>query len=118
MFNLFFMSLANLMDIPERTCSVVDADERVEVVRTIDSFFKNTKECIESIHDKSRPHKFEIKSGEIKYNVSKDSNDRLTYMLCDDRYVVVGVLETRTPINNVMYTFFRDLSFLEEPNEQ
>ena len=112
------MVLVKLMSVPERIHSSVDGDERVKVGEIIDGFFNNTRAYIENIHDKSRPHEFEIKSGEIKYNVSGDSDDRLSYMLYGGRYVVAGVLETRTLSNNVMYTFFRDLSFLEEPNEQ
>jgi len=107
------MVLVKLMNVPKCTSSLVDGDERVKVRETIDGFFNNTKAYIESIHDKSRPHEFEIKSGEIRDNVSGDSDDRLTYMLYD-RYVVAGVLETRTLFNNVMYTFFRNLSSLEE----
>lgn len=112
------MVLVKLMSIPERFHSPVDGDERGKVGEIIEGFFNNTRAYIESIHDKSKPHEFEIKSGEIKYDISRDSNDRLTYTLYEGRYVVAGVLEIRTLFNNIMYTFFRDLSFLEEPSEQ
>ena len=41
----------------------------------------------------------------------KNSDNRLTYLLYNDK-LVAGVVERRTEFNNLEYVFFRDLSRL------
>lgn len=106
-----------LKPIPISVSIFLDADEALKFRKTIDDFLNNARRYIESVQDKSRPHEFEIKSGEIRYP-GRDSNDRLTYLLYDDEHVVAGVTETRTRFNNLRYTFFRNLSCLEKTTLQ
>ena len=89
-----------------------DGQEISRFGKTIDSFFDNTIGYIESVHDKSKHHEFNIRGGEINYP-DGGSNYRLTYLLYDDNYVVAGVVETRTTFNHLRFTFFRDDKFLE-----
>lgn len=98
--------------VPKSVSIFLDGEEISRFRKTIDDFFSNAKECIESVHDKSKPHEFDIRSGEINYS-SHDSNDRLTYLLYDDNHVVACVVETRTTSNHLRFTFFRDDKFLE-----
>ncbi|MDP3987318.1 MAG: hypothetical protein Q8P81_03780 [Nanoarchaeota archaeon] len=100
-------------DVPESVTVFLDAEYTFPFGRSIDSFFEETQGYIERIHDQSRPHDFRIKSGELSYHPGSASDDRVTFMLYDDIHVVAGVLETRTPFNNVRYTFFRQSGFLE-----
>jgi len=102
-----------LRPVPESVRVFLDAPELSKIQRAIDDFFDNTKKYIESIHDSSRPHEFEIKSGQIMYSGLSYPSGWLTYMRYDFTYVVAGVVETRTEFNNVRYTFFRDLSCLK-----
>ena len=102
-----------LKSVPRPVGVFLDANEVSKISKTIDDFFQNTKEYVESVHDKSKPHKFEIRSGEIRYSGLEQSHGMLTYMFYDDKHVVAGVVETRTEFNNLRYTFFRDLSCLE-----
>ena len=100
------------MDLPRSVEIFLDSEGTSSFGKTIDSFFDNTIGYIKSVHDKSKPHEFNIRGGEINYP-DRGSNDRLTYLLYDDNYVVAGVVETRTTFNHLRFTFFRDDKFLE-----
>jgi len=102
-----------LQDIPKSRKVFLDSGDVLKFMTTMDDFFRNTRDYVESVHDSSRPHDFRIKSGEINYDCVS-SNDRLTYLFYDDCFVLAGVIETRTPLNHLRYTFFRDLGCLEE----
>ena len=81
----------------------------------MDNFFVNTKEYImENLGDKVDPF-FRIKSYALTGESDRINTDnRITYVKFRERYVVAGMLETRTAFNDSQFTFFRDLSFLEE----
>ena len=46
--------------------------------------------------------------------IKVDSDDRATFMIFKEKYVVAAMFETRTELNNPQFTFLRDLSCLEE----
>ncbi len=107
------MLMVKLIKVPKCSSIFLDAKYSGKFQKTIDKFLINTKDYIESIQNKSKPHTCEIKSGELIYS-GVNSNDRLTYLIYEEKYVVAGVIETRTPFNNLQYTFFRDLSGLKK----
>ena len=100
-----------LMEVPK--CVSRNTGEQVAIVETIDNFFTNTKEYIEEVLFNTMREDFEIKNPELTYN-RIESNDGLAYLLYKEKYIIAGVIETRTAFNNLHYTFFRDLSFLEK----
>lgn len=101
------------MKVPKPASVFLDEKDLGEFQTKIDKFLVNTKNYIEGVHDKSMPHSFEINIGELLYS-GVNSNDRLTYLIYEEKYLVAGVIETRTPFNNAQFTFFRDLSCLEK----
>ena len=105
--------MIKLMKIPKCASLFLDAEYLGKFQTKMEKFLVNTKNYIESVHDKSKPHTFEIKSGELIYS-GTNSNDSLTYLIYEEKYLVAGIIETRTPFNNLQFTFFRDLSCLEE----
>jgi hypothetical protein len=81
----------------------------------IDNFFLETKKYLEDKYGKSPNFEIQI------YPLAQDScdssnaittNDRLNYLLYNDR-LVAGVIERRTEFNNLEYIFFRNLKDLE-----
>lgn len=92
---------------------VITGDQHL-VQPTIDNFFKETADYIQH-HYGLKPglYPFEIKSGEITYFGLTCSDDRVTYLSFFQK-VVAAVMETRTYLNNVQYTFFRNLEGIEE----
>ena len=105
--------MVKLMKVPKCASIFLDAENSGKYQTKMEKFLVNTKNYLESIHNKSKPHAFEIKSGELIYS-GVNSNDRLTYLIYEEKYLVAGVIETRTPFNHLQFTFFRDLSCLEE----
>lgn len=88
--------------------------EQERVVKTIDNFFAETKKFIEKNYE-VQESEWKIKSGEIAYNSSCITDDRITYLACKEK-ILAGVFETRTEFNHVHYTFFRNLGGLKELN--
>lgn len=81
---------------------------------TIDDFFMDAVDHIQNNYGlKPGPNPFKIESGEIVYLGLTSSNDRVTYLSFFQR-VVATVMETRTDLNYVQYTFFRNLEGIEE----
>ena len=87
----------------------------LDVKELMNNFFVNTKEYVQSKLKGSENHYFEIKSASFAYTSDKFlSDNRITYIEFKEKYVIAGMLETRTAFNNLQFTFFRDLSCLEE----
>ena len=92
---------------------VVITGDQYKVQQTIDDFFVETRELIEARLSKLvSPPFFEIKSCSIVNEQGVINDDRLTYLLYQDR-MVCGVFERRTNFNNIEYTFFRDIRSLD-----
>ena len=109
--NSFYM--VDLIDIPKTFSRITGEEEGVDDI--INDFFINSRKHIESKVKRESPIYFEIDSASLAYGSNHvNSNDRVTYLKLDDRYVVAGVIETRTAYNSIQYSFFRDLSCLEE----
>lgn len=85
----------------------LDPGEQEIISKTIDDFFIETKQLIEQ-SERTDPHDFEIRSGEIAYLPEQVTDDRITYLLFR-KEVVACILETRTEFNYAHYDFFRNL---------
>ena len=108
--------LTRLKPVPERIRAPLDGDYLVKVQETIDNFFVETKEYLEQKYKDKASH-IELKIYPLAHNSYSDSkiiitNDRLNYLLYNDR-LVAGVIERRTEFNNLEYIFFRNLKDLE-----
>jgi len=90
----------------------VNTGEQQKVSKTIDGFFVETKEFIEKTY-KVQELEFEIRSGNIAYNFTQMTDDRITY-LSYRNMIIAGVFETRTEFNYIQYTFFRNLEGFRE----
>jgi hypothetical protein len=90
----------------------VNTGEQEEVSKTIDDFFGETRNFVQEMY-KVQELEFEIRSGEIAYDGSQVTDDRVTYLSCRGM-VLASVFETRTEFNHVQYTFFRNLDGLGE----
>ena len=94
------------------------ASERRECHPDLNPKGKN-RECVDNAEHlktnyglKSGPDPFLIDSGAIAYNSLTITDDRVTYLSFFGR-VVATVMEVRTDLNNVQYTFFRNLDGVE-----
>ena len=86
-----------------------------DVYELMDNFFINAKEYVQSRLVDCRDSSFEIKSANLAYGPENViSNNRINYIEFREKYIIAGMLETRTRFNDVQFTFFRDLSFLRE----
>ncbi len=90
----------------------VNTGEQEGVAKTIDDFLVETEKFIKK-HYEVQESKFQIRSGEIAYNSGQITNDRITYLSYRDM-ILASVFETRTELNYVHYTFFRNLDGLVE----
>lgn len=88
----------------------VTTGEQEQVTKTIDDFFSDTKRSIESYYEMPEPG-WQIKTGEISYNSTSITDDRVTYLSYQDK-IIAGVLVTRTEFNYICYTFFRNIEGL------
>jgi len=86
-----------------------------DVQNLMNDFFINAKEYIQNKLNGSEDHYFEIKSADFAYSSNAiNSDNRITYIEYQERYIIAGMLETRNAFNNLQFTFFRDLSCLEK----
>lgn len=98
--------------IPE-SVTVITGDQHL-VQPTIDDFLMDTVEHLKANYGlKPGPDPFLIDSGAIAYNSLTLTDDRVTYLSFFGR-VVATVMETRTDLNWVQYTFFRNVEGIEE----
>lgn len=72
-------------------------------------FILATRKTLESRYG-TKPLHFELKEGELVPGDGRESDDRVSYLLCNDQ-IAGCVFETRTTGNMVRYTF---MSRLEE----
>lgn len=91
---------------------IVNTGEQERVSKTIDDFFIEIKDFIQEKY-KVQESEFEIKSGELAYNSTQITDDRITYLSYRD-VILASVFETRTEFNHVRYTFFRNLEGFRE----
>ena len=92
---------------------IVITGDQYLIQPTIDDFFMDTAEHLKTNYGlKSGPDPFLIDSGAIAYNSLTITDDRVTYLSFFGR-VVATVMEVRTDLNNVQYTFFRNLDGVE-----
>lgn len=90
----------------------LNTGEQHKVSKTIDDFFKETRDfCLES-YDLHIPQ-FTIVSRNLVNECMNETNDRITYLEYRG-LILAGVLETRTEFNFVRYTFFRDTEAYEQ----
>lgn len=85
----------------------VNTGKQEEVSKTIDDFFIETKNSIQS-NCETKETDFETKSGELAYSFSQITDDRITYLSYKDN-IIASVFEIRTEFNHVRYTFFRNM---------
>ena len=98
----------------------VNTGDQVEVSKTIDDFFIETKDFIVSnilSEYGGNQNDFRLESGEIAFQPNVVTDNRITYLLYKQR-VVACVLETRTEFNYVHYDFFRNLDDLNRDQHQ
>lgn len=81
--------------------------------KIMDDFFFNTREYIQKTLMEADNNFFEVKSASLIYNLNVNSDNRITYLEYKEKWVVAGMLETRTRFNDLEFTFFRDLSCLK-----
>jgi hypothetical protein len=103
--------MVELMEVPKEI--TFTTGEQYQIEEITEDFFRNTAEYILNIGVNYLLSDLEIKSSELAYSPLAVTNDRLTYLILQGKYVVAGVLDIRTESNNCHYTFFRDLSFLK-----
>jgi len=105
--------MVKLMKVPKAIFRQVEPTPDVQ--NLMNDFFINTKEHIQNKLERSEDHYFEIKSADFAYSSNEvNSNNRITYLEYEERYIVAGMLETRNAFNNLRFTFFRDLTCLEK----
>lgn len=103
--------MVKLIKVPESMLRDVGSDAQ----DIMNKFFINTKEYIQSKLDRSEDHFFEIKSAKfIDARKNIELENRITYVEFKEKYIVAGMLETRTAFNFSQFTFFRDLSCLTD----
>ena len=90
----------------------VNTGEQERVSKTIDDFFTETRDFVQQNYE-VQESEFNIRSGELAYNPSQITDDRITYFSYRD-IILASVFETRTEFNYVRYTFFRNLEGLGE----
>ena len=109
--------MVKLIKVPKAIFRQVSSAE--DVNKLMDDFFINTKKYVQSRLENSLDFYFEIKAGNLAYSSDKvNSNNRITYVEFREKYIVAGMLETRTAFNDLQFTFFRDLSCLEKRREE
>jgi hypothetical protein len=105
--------MVKLMKIPKAIFRQTDSTQ--DINKLMNSFFVNTKEYVKSRLENSIDNYFEIKSANLSYNSNEiNSDNRISYLEFKEKYILAGMLETRTTFNNLQFTFFRDLSCLEK----
>ena len=107
------MKEIKLMDIPKSDCRITGDTE--DVYGLMNDFFINAKEYIESKLTRDISDYFKIDAASLSYGpLDIISDNRINHLNFRDKYLIAAMLETRTEGNNVQFTFFRDLSCLEE----
>ena len=105
------MLMVKLMEIPKPLLREVGSDAQ----KLMNELFINTKEYVQSKLKNSEDFYFVIKSADLAYSSHEvNSNNRITYVEFKEKYILAGMLETRTAFNYSQFTFFRDLSCLEK----
>lgn len=106
--------MIKLKPVPGRIRAPLDGNclSEMKVQEKIDNFFVETKEYLEQKYKDKAPH-IERKIYPLAHESYGSSeiiltNDRLNYLLYNDR-LVAGVIERRTAFNNLEYIFFRNL---------
>lgn len=105
------MIMVKLMKVPESMLRDLGSDTQ----EIMNKFFINTKEYIQSKLDRSEDNYFEVKCADLAYSSNEvNSNNRITYVEFKEKYVIAGMIETRTAYNFSQFTYFRDLSCLKD----
>jgi hypothetical protein len=106
-----------LMKVPKPIYMEVNPAPNVN--KLMDDFFLNAKEYIQTKLMECDDNLFEVKSADLVYgsysaygSEKVNSDNRITYVEFKEKYIVAGMLETRTRFNDLSFTFFRDLSCL------
>ena len=103
--------MAKLKPVPKRIRAPLDGEDlsEMKVQETIDDFFAETRKFI--VNNFGESPNFEIKSQGMEL-----SDNRLTYLIYNDR-CVAGVFEKRTEFNNLEFIFFRNLNNIKRLSE-
>ena len=108
--------MVKLMKVP-KTIFRQTEDEKIHAENLMEKFFVNAKKYVESKLKLKKIDKvhFKIKCADLAYSSEKvNSDNRITYVEFKEKYVLAGMLETRTAFNDLQFTFLRDLSCLQE----
>ena len=92
----------------------IDTGNQTKIQGTIDDFFKETAEFIETNY-LIEPNSLSIRTGGIAYDSMEPilTDNRVTYLIYKQKVIAI-VMETRTEFNYVQFDFFRNLNGLEE----
>ncbi len=105
--------MVKLMKVPKAIFRQVGGAEDVQ--NLMDRFFINTKKYVKIKLKNIDEIDFKIKSADFVYDSRKvNSDNRITYVHFKEKYVIAGMLKTRTAFNDLQFTFFRNLSCLEK----
>ncbi len=105
--------MVKLMDIPKPFGRITG--ESGNAHELMNNFFINTKEYIQSKLNDNDVNNFKIEGGYLVSSPSEVISDNIiNYLTFREKYVVATMFETRTEFNYLQFTFFRDLSCLEE----
>ena len=106
-----------LMKVPKAVLTEVRPTP--EIQKLMDDFFLNAEDYIQTKLMECDDSLFEVKSADFAYGSDSahglekvNSDNRITYVEFKEKYIIAGMLETRTAFNNLEFTFFRDLSCL------
>ena len=102
--------MVKLMEVPK--CIFRQVSSVVDVYELMNKFFINTKGYLEERVGENPL--FEIKDAFLNERVGTVTGDKITYVKYQEKYIVAGMLETKTAFNDLQFTFFRDLSCLEK----
>ncbi len=114
--NLYIFKDSSIIMNPVPNPITVCTGEQTKITKTIDDFFWETREFVEQNYElppEPSMYKFSIRSGELAYYSLQITDDRVNY-LAYGFMILATVFETRTELNFVHYTFFRNLEGLEE----
>jgi len=98
--------------IPKPIFITTGDQEIAEAGRIIDDFLIETKNYVQRFYGLDGLE-WKINSGELAYTAEHVTDDRVTYLSYRD-IVIANIFETRNELNNINYTFFRNLDGIKE----
>lgn len=102
--------MVKLMEVPK--CIFRQEGPCKDVYKLMNKFFVNTKKYLEERVEENPL--IEIKNAFLNERIGAVTGDKISYVKYQEKYIVAGMLETKTALNDLQFTFFRDLSCLEK----